>query len=162
MAWQIELDHRGVSAGGPVPAMGGSAMANPCEGGWRARRFRVVGVGAVTALAMVALSGCGDRVLETGFGWNYIVEDVEPVEETPIRRMDGSNLTYPTLGRVPSRPHAPISPSERVLLLDRLAEDNRNAVRSSEALAADAPALPEPPTELLDAPGDDAVILPTP
>lgn len=98
----------------------------------------------ITALAL-PLAGCGDRVLETGFGWDYVFEDVEEPDPGPVQRIgDGDELDYPVLGSVPPRPVPPIPAGTRDLLLERLAAANRAADLAAQILAEDAPELPPP------------------
>jgi len=115
--------------------------------------FRPVGAGVIGALAVLALAGCSERVLETGPTYGYFVGEVFGVDEpeappTPrlVRRMSGTNPDYPTLYTVPMRPPAPPTLAERQAALDKLAADRRAGHLADEVLKEVAPPpLPVPP-----------------
>ena len=100
------------------------------------------------ALALpFALSGCDDRILDTGFGYRYLAGDSVPESPRPagVRRMSGADPDYPSLYNVPDRPPPPPGPAERRLQVERLTADREAARAADEALKALAPPAPEPP-----------------
>ncbi len=123
--------------------------------GWPMGRVSL-GVG-VLGIAL-ALGGCEDRVLEQGFGYEYMkgyLEPLPPPPDTPppVRQMTDRNPDYPSLYTVPMRA-APIpSPAERKQALadeqkavERLQVDQRAGHSADEQLQEVAPPpLPVPP-----------------
>ena len=61
------------------------------------------GVGRIALAAALAapfaLSGCGDSILDTGFGYRYLTGETVPEsrQDSPIRRMSESEPGYPSL-----------------------------------------------------------------
>ncbi|MEI6557926.1 MAG: hypothetical protein WCO00_05920 [Rhodospirillaceae bacterium] len=100
--------------------------------------------------AAALLSGCDDRILDTGFGYGYLAGETVPLSgaESPIRRMSGSDPDYPSLYSVPDRPPPPPGPEERQRQIERLAAAREAARAVDAALKAVAPQPPEPPPVL--------------
>jgi hypothetical protein len=85
------------------------------------------------ALAVLALPGCSDRMLDTGtFG--YVLGGGPPPDEPSlIRPMTGENKEYPNLSTVPPRPTDIRPLAERqadVERLQRIREQNRGTART--------------------------------
>ncbi len=109
------------------------------------------GAGWLAVIAVVvgplALAGCGDRILDTGFGYRYLTGESVPESQrdAPVRRMSGIDTGYPSLYTVPDRPPPPPGPAERRLQVERLAGDRAAARAADAALKQAAPDLPVPP-----------------
>ena len=125
---------------------GGSEGPSPAKtAGFRSESRRcAVFLGVAAALA---LAGCDDRVLDTGFGYRYLSGEAAPESprESPVRRMSGADPSYPSLYSVPDRPPPPPGPAERRAQMDRLAADREAARAAEDALKAVAPPPLEPP-----------------
>ena len=128
-----------------LPA-GPSGSANTAVCGARSES-RIRPAGLLLAAAALLLSGCGDRVLDTGLNYRYLTGETAPESprEVPVRRMSGADPGYPSLYSVPDRPPPPPGPAERRAAIDRLAADRDAAHAADAALAAMAPQPPPPP-----------------
>ena len=101
---------------------------------------------AAALAAPLALAGCDERILDTGFGYRYLAGETVPEsrQESAVRRMSGTDPDYPSLYTVPERPPPPPGPAERKAQIERLAADREAARAADEALKAVAPVAPEP------------------
>ena len=106
-----------------------------------------IGVGWLALAAALMLSGCDDRILDTGFGYRYLTGETVPESppSAPVRRMSDTDPSYPSLYSVPDRPPPPPGPAERKLQVERLAADREAARAADETLKALAPVPPTPP-----------------
>lgn len=116
------------------------------------------------ALVAVLVAGCSDRLLDTGLGFDYLV-DARPAAgstsdnspPSPVRHLSDENTSWPSLATVPPRPRDAMPLSERRLTLNRLAEERGAGVRAGAALRSQ-----EPPLSPLLVPAEPAAVPPVP
>jgi hypothetical protein len=102
------------------------------------------------AVAAVAVSGCGDRMLDAG-PVNYVFGGAPPPDAaSPVRGLSETPRPYPNLGSVPGRPTDVQTAQQTDAEMKRLAKarsDNRDAAAALKAIpGGPAPlAVPPPP-----------------
>ena len=98
-------------------------------------------------LGVATLTGCGDKVLETGLGYDYLFGDAPALEPTPLQRIPEESGDFPNLGAVPHRPHDPLSADVYDTYRQRLQRDNRGGHLAGDVLDEEAPLPPAPAAE---------------
>jgi len=94
---------------------------------------------------LLLLAGCGDRILETGLGYDYFFGDERPPIQSPVSRISETDPTYPNLALVPPRPRSAVSPAERSTLKASLESDLTTGGTYGDYLRGDIPPPKAPP-----------------
>jgi len=131
-------------------AFAGAEMIEPYRCPQRSGGARPLAPGLLLPLLLLAalgVGGCSDRVLETGFGWNYLYGEPppDPTPTPPVRRLSGRDQDFPELSSVPQRPPPPPSAAERQRRIEALQADVRAADLMNQILKEEAPKAGPPP-----------------
>lgn len=95
--------------------------------------------------ALLALGGCGDRVLDTGLVGSVFGGDPPPDAPSPVRGMSGENRTYPNLATVPPRPTDVPSVEQRQKDMTALEQERAQARAAAKELDERYKPVPVPP-----------------
>ncbi|WP_431855277.1 hypothetical protein [Azospirillum sp.] len=95
--------------------------------------------------ALLALGGCGDRVLDTGLVGSVFGGGPPPDAPTPIRGMSGENKTFPNLATVPPRPTDVPSLEQRQKDMTALEQERAQARAAAKELEEKYKPVPVPP-----------------
>lgn len=89
---------------------------------------------ALVAVALLALSGCGNRVLDAGVIGSVTGDGPPPDAPTPVRGLSGEKTTYPNLATVPARPTDVPSVAQREKDVTALEQERAQARATAKAL----------------------------
>lgn len=89
---------------------------------------------AVVMAALVALSGCSNRVLDAGLIDSVTGSGPPPDAPTPVRGLSGEKTTYPNLATVPGRPTDVPSVAQREKDVTALEQERAQARATAKAL----------------------------
>lgn len=103
----------------------------------------VVAAGGLAVL--LALAGCGDRMLDTGLAGAVFGGGPPPDAPTPIRGMTGNNTNYPNLATVPPRPTDITTQQQVDKDLSALEKERAQARAAAKELEDKYKPLPMPP-----------------
>lgn len=95
--------------------------------------------------ALLALAGCGDRVLDTGLVGAVFGGGPPPDAPTPIRGMTGEKTSYPNLATVPPRPTDITTQQQVDKDLSALEKERAQARAAAKELEEKYKPLPMPP-----------------
>lgn len=98
--------------------------------------------GVTACVALLALAGCSDQLVDVGPIGTLRGETVQD-SGSPVRRIDGEKQTYPYLGTVPARPTDLPSPDAIQADITKL-ENTRSANRKAAQTVIDDPRIKKP------------------
>lgn len=115
---------------------------------------------AAGMILVLALAACSrDRLLDTGVGFSYFVEDPDPAPDpstaaapVPTRRIAPENASWPSLARVPPRPRDALPASRRRNLRESLESERAESWEAWREIRTLEPPLTVPPRPRLKGP----------
>jgi hypothetical protein len=89
---------------------------------------------ALVTVALLALSGCSNRTLDTGVVGSVFGDGLPPDAPTPVRGLSGEKKTYPNLATVPARPTDVPTVAQREKDVTALEQERAQARSTAKAL----------------------------